>query len=345
VVSLVPRVVLTELERRGIPAERLLARHGLTRASLEDPEAWVSQRAHAKFFRDAVEASGDPAFAWAVGSHTPVEATRMVGQGAMLSATVRQALQTWSRYYELFLDGAQIGTRSTSQHDAVLWTRLPSFPPLHDNCLSFAAVLLRVIERISGPVRPLELQVTGAAPSRDAAAVVEKAVGAPVRWGAAHFEVRLPPGTFDRPTFTSDPAFRGRMIELAERDLAMRSGASIVARVRAAILREGLDRSSDIVRVANLLGTTPRTLQRWLTEEGRSFTEVRDVVLAQAARRMLAEEGAPIAVAASRLGFSSRTAFQRSVKRWTGKTPGELARKSPAGDPRKSQNRDAGDAP
>ncbi len=53
------RAVLQELDARTIPAEKLLARHGFTRADLEDPERWVPLRRHSAFFGAAVAASGD----------------------------------------------------------------------------------------------------------------------------------------------------------------------------------------------------------------------------------------------------------------------------------------------
>jgi AraC-like DNA-binding protein len=82
---------------------------------------------------------------------------------------------------------------------------------------------------------------------------------------------------------------------------------------------------------ARHLGTTGRTLQRRLREEGTSFNEVldevrRDVALAQMrARRQSIDELAFV------LGFEKSSSFHRAFKRWTGLTPGEFRRQgSPA---------------
>jgi len=316
------RVILGEFERRGLASGRLLARSGLSREQVMRSGGWIPIRAHAAFFRLAVEASGDPAFAWVVGRITPPEVLGAVGSAVSVSSTMREGLETWARFFHLHADGARLSIRSTPAFDAISWELPPAFPAAHDNCLSFAAAVLAGMERSLGPVRPLGIDVTGAAPA--GAAGVEGVVGAPIRWGADRFELRIPPGILDRRLAAPSPSLRARLVRMAEQDDATHSTTSTARRVRATILREGLDRASDIVRVANLLGTTPRTLQRWLREEGLSFTEVRDEMLAEAARRMLSEDGAPVAVAARRLGFSSRTAFQRFVKRWSGKTPGEL---------------------
>ena len=104
----------------------------------------------------------------------------------------------------------------------------------------------------------------------------------------------------------------------------MRRGASASRRVRAVILQFGFDGSRSIAVVARALGTTARSLQRWLAEESLTFLEVRDSALREAALAMLGDPEIPVSDAAFRLGFSSRRGFHEAVKRWTGRTPGEL---------------------
>ncbi len=324
--AFITRAILLELEGRGIDATPFLARAGLHRRVVEDVDSWVPQRAHAALYRLAIEASGDPAFGVAVGRRVPIQVMRVAGHCAALSSTVREAMETWGRFSDLVAEETRFGVRSTPRLDAVFWTRPPALPPLHDDGPSFAVAVLSFIEFAAGPVRPIELLLTGP-PPRERATLVE-ALGTPVRWNAEHFELRLPAGTLDRPLRFSDPAFRARLSEIAESDLEIRGGKSAEARVRAAIVRAGFDRSARVAAVANLLGTTARTLQRNLEGEGKTFRGVRDEALRDAAMEMLGEEGSDVAAVAFRLGFSSRASFHRAVRRWTGRTPAGLRRES-----------------
>jgi AraC-like DNA-binding protein len=97
-------------------------------------------------------------------------------------------------------------------------------------------------------------------------------------------------------------------------------------RVRAAIQQELITtHHPNIEGVARALGTSPRTLQRRLLEEGTSFRDVVEEVRAELARRYLGERVALHDVA-FRLGYAEVSAFLRAFKRWTGMTPTQFRR-------------------
>jgi AraC-like DNA-binding protein len=319
------RAVLQELDARAIPAEKLLARHGFTRAELEDPEGWVPLRRHNAFFGAAVEASGDPTFGFAVGDRIPYQATGVVGHCAALSRDVREAWETWSRFSDLVVDDTEYGLRSTPEFDAIFFRRPPALLPLPLDGMSFAACVVAGLREMIGPLSPVELLLTGPAP-RSSRAVLERAFGAPIRYGAERVELRLPPGTFDRPIRFASPGTRAIFMAAAERELAKRRGRRTADRVRAAVLTLGLDRRPTVQEVAGALGTTDRTLQRWLADESLTFSAILGDTIHEAAVDMLRDQGLPVAEVFHRLGFSSHSAFRRAVRRWTGKTPEELQR-------------------
>ena len=316
------RAVLLELDLRAIPADELLARHGFTRAELEDPEGWVPLRRHNAFFAAAVTASGDAAFGFAVGAKIPYQTTGVVGHLLMHSRNSREAWETWSRFSDLVVDDTEFGVRSTPGFDAVFFRRPPALLPLPLDGMSFAACVMVGMREMTGPVDPIELLLPGPAPA--SRALLEKAFGAPIRYGAEHFELRLPPGTLDRPLRFASASTLAIFVAAAERELAQRKGRRAVDRVRAAILGLGFDPRPTVEDVAGALGTTPRTLQRWLADESLTFSSVLGDTIRDAAIDMLREQGLPVADVARRLGFSSRIAFHRAMLRWTGKSPAEL---------------------
>lgn len=79
--------------------------------------------------------------------------------------------------------------------------------------------------------------------------------------------------------------------------------------------------ASDIARD---LFITTKTLARRLKREGSTFQRVKDTVLAELARRYLAEGEISVEAIAMLLGYSEAAAFRRAFKRWQGVSPLEF---------------------
>ncbi|MEQ1765373.1 MAG: AraC family transcriptional regulator [Pyrinomonadaceae bacterium] len=76
-----------------------------------------------------------------------------------------------------------------------------------------------------------------------------------------------------------------------------------------------------VTEVARTLGVSERTLQRELSNEKTSFSALLDSTRRGQALRHLQDPGTTVAEISFLLGFSEPSAFHRSFKRWTGKTP------------------------
>lgn len=83
---------------------------------------------------------------------------------------------------------------------------------------------------------------------------------------------------------------------------------------------------ASVESVASALGTSPRTLQRRLTERGTTFAEARAGWIERRATSLLAETELSIEEIAARLGYGSRAAFERAYVRWTGRPPASSRR-------------------
>ena len=64
-----------------------------------------------------------------------------------------------------------------------------------------------------------------------------------------------------------------------------------------------------------------RTLQRRLTQEGMSFSELLDVTRREVACDLAREGSSAVSELAWHLGFSEAAAFGRAFRRWTGELP------------------------
>jgi AraC-like DNA-binding protein len=96
------------------------------------------------------------------------------------------------------------------------------------------------------------------------------------------------------------------------------------ALVRGLILQHlgGEDCTND--RIATELGLHPRTLNRRLKAEGKSFEGIKDEVRRDAALRYLQQSDMPLTQIAERLGYAETSVLSRRCVRWFGASPRQL---------------------
>lgn len=111
------------------------------------------------------------------------------------------------------------------------------------------------------------------------------------------------------------------------------------ARLRSLIRPQILKGDPSMAGAARQLGLHPRTLRRYLAEEGLTFEGVRDEVRYVVARDLLGLTGLPVGEVAAALAFSSHAAFVEAFRRWSGTTPTQwrrVARAEAAPHPRRA---------
>jgi AraC-like DNA-binding protein len=144
---------------------------------------------------------------------------------------------------------------------------------------------------------------------------LEKALGGPVRWGAAVNAMIIPRRLLGVSSPLTDPVLHWGAVEslMEARRRSMSEG-----------VKERIERllsQSEFPRVrfdeaARMLGLSQRTLTRRLFEQGVSYRALVDSELRQRARHWLDSGLLAHAEIAERLGFSEMTSFNRACRRW-----------------------------
>jgi len=146
---------------------------------------------------------------------------------------------------------------------------------------------------------------------------------APIRFGAEVYKV-----SFDRDVamqriempaaegLSANAVYQKIAETIAGKHAAFGRSNSVATRVRDALTR-GIVEQPD---VAKQMGLSVATLRRRLAAEGLRFRDLREEVLNETAKRLLAE-GRSVSDVADALGFSEVRAFSRAFKDWNGETP------------------------
>jgi AraC-like DNA-binding protein len=138
--------------------------------------------------------------------------------------------------------------------------------------------------------------------------------------------IALDASLLDKQVIGADPVVEAAMLKYVAEVTSHLPDDGTAGSVRRIVFETLESGEPAIESVARRLGTTPRTLQRRLHDEGTSFHQVLDEVRREVAVSHMRGRRATIDEVAFLLGFEKPSSFHRAFKRWTGVTPGEFRR-------------------
>lgn len=147
--------------------------------------------------------------------------------------------------------------------------------------------------------------------------------GAEVRFDCPSAVLRVPSRLSSMPVSGGNELLRGIAIDYLDTHFGHKDvpNSDLVA----AILSEQLgSEGPDLPKVARLLSLHPRSLQRALSAEGTTFTDVVDRVRRSQALDLITTTNLPFSHIAARLGMNEQSSLTRAVRRWFDTSPSEL---------------------
>ncbi|OBF98748.1 AraC family transcriptional regulator [Mycolicibacter sinensis] len=188
-------------------------------------------------------------------------------------------------------------------------------------------IAVRIIQLLGGPqARAGAIVFMHAQRAPDEA--YRQALDCPVRFGQTWCGFELPARLGEQRIENADPNTRRLATSYLESTYLPNSPllSVRVAELARRLLPTG---QCNIDVIAAELAMHPRTLQRQLATEGMGCRAVIDQQRRDQAMRYLAEPDLPIQHIVALLGYSEQSAFNRSCRRWFGKTPRQLRDSGP----------------
>jgi AraC-like DNA-binding protein len=309
----------------GASAERALHGTGLSVAELHSPATKISLDQLVTGYQNAIKLGRDPSLAYRLGSNIHVSLYGMYGYAILCSTDFRRTMDFAVRYHQLATPLASISFAETHQG---IWT---IEPVVHRH---MSAELYRfVVELQFGTHVSLHRDVMGPAfVPREVCIAYRPAdieflstlIGCPVR-----AEQRKNQLIFDSNWLDAVPALGNRITFSALTEVCdhlledMRRRTGIAGRIREILLQTIANRPS-FAQIAELLGTTTRTLRRQLRDENVSFRQLTDELRTHIAMKYLQDTTMTNEDIAFALGFSDAANFRHAFRRWTKKTPREF---------------------
>jgi AraC-like DNA-binding protein len=322
------RVLMGYLEKHGVDTAPIRRRAALEGVDLAHPEQRLPESVPREVWRLAAEETGDEAIGVHVAEALTPGAVDVLEYAFRASPTLGDGLGQVARYIRVMHDRGTVSL--VPEGDGVrLTASVPPGHPVHRQQIEFFfAIWLRLARDTCKPdLAPLDASFPHEPPAR--LDEHRRFFACPLRFGQPVMGLLMARGDLDRPMHGADPALAALLGRQLDKLLvSLPEDASVSARARVLVKDDLPSGSVSVDRVARQLAMSVRTLARRLEAEGTSFRHLLDSVRRELAVAHLGDPQMDLAEIAFLLGFSESSAFHRSFKRWTGRTPLEFRRQA-----------------
>jgi len=321
--ALTARMVLEACRSQGVDTAPILAAAEIDQATIDDPEGRVTLDQMRRFWQAAVTESRDPAIGLHAGVQVPRGLYGLLDYIFSYSPTIGVALTRFGDYAPLINNWATISVddRGDQLHVVIEvgWGAVPRTTAEY-----IAALLIDRSQLLWGNRwSPDLVRFEFAEPEAfETPGEHSRVLRCPIEFGAPVTEVIVSRSTWEEPVRTADPGLVALLRQQADQVLAqLPTSSGFVDEVRDKVRASMAGGDQRIDDIADQLGTSGRTLQRRLAEEGITFGEIVDEVRLESAKIALADLSMSLAHVAYFLGFEEQSSFSRAFKRWTGTSP------------------------
>jgi AraC-like DNA-binding protein len=304
--------IIQHARKSDIPIDALLRRAHLPANFGEDRTAIVSTASWHALYDQLSRETGTPDVGWQVGISSRLSAfSQEFTQGMASAPSLFEALRFASRF----------GTRHCTSHQVSIRTRGDFGYVIHSNggdrlpgagqrSLARTGSIVLVVREFLGDDWQPDVVAVNAAPSElptDGSFEGTRVICRP-----GYDMVRLPRKAL---------AARCRSPIITNNDQGTPIPGHITARLENLLKPCLIDACPGIAGMAEMLGTSPRSLQRRLTEAGTCYSEIVQRVRYKVAAEMLRDSDMRVIDVANTLGYEDASHFSRFFRRIAGITP------------------------
>lgn len=315
------------LAEQGISPEDSLKGSGVAADQIYDAATLTSVRQYAAVCKNAMALSHDPATPFKVGSRLHLAAYGMYGYALMSCLSLRDYFRLGVKYHRLATPTLTIVW--TEYPDRVVWTFPDAFISSPTRELGeflieqqFTQHVTHLQDVAGHSCPPVKACFPYPAPAY--ADIYPKYLGCPCYFGQEQCELVYDSAILDQKPQLANRHSATLIQEICDRLIGQAKTSSGASGEVYQILMRKPGEFPQMDAVADAMQMTSRTLRRRLEAEGTSFVAIVDDVRCSLATEYLKTTKMSTEDIAMLLGFSDAANFRRALKRWTGKSLGEL---------------------
>lgn len=306
----------------GFDPTPLFRKLGVDPEVINNPYARLPQKTVNDLWRRAIEVTGDDCLGIKAGCHWHPSQFGALGYAWLASSTLRTALNRIARNLWLLNDIQEVRLEETPVgfvYSLLSKAARDKMSSHDDACL---AILIEMCRSNYGEqLNPVA--VTFTRPKPNCSEEHSAHFRCPVEFGAGQNSLTLPMQAIDRPLQGDNPTLARLSDQAIIKHQIYMEQTQFTERVKALIIDQLASGNIKLQKIADLLLVTPRTLQRRLKSEGKSFSGLVEETRRELADKYIRENSFNLKEISFLLGFSEESAFSRAFKRWTGQSPSD----------------------
>jgi AraC-like DNA-binding protein len=317
----VPIVLLDQAGALGVDRRALMTAAGLTAAELKDPDGRVPSEKVWKIWHALAQQLPDEALGLtlAEGKGHPAP-FGLVSYSIHYSRTLKRAVHRLARYSRIVAETVRLHIESGESECRIVLESDPQFETLRHPIDLRLANIVGMLRNLSGSsLSPLEVELPY--PKLSDVSHHRRYFAAPLRFGRPQAALRYRAAQLELPIIQADETLAGYLDRLAEQKLRELEEHTWTGKVSRALWPELSSGSPSLEHVASILSVSPRTLQRYLREEGGSFRKVLEDLRRRMSKQLMGRKGIAASEVAFLLGYGDATSFHHAFRRWHRTTP------------------------
>ncbi|MCI0659162.1 MAG: AraC family transcriptional regulator, partial [Acidobacteria bacterium] len=328
VLTRVPLLLLEQARRLGVDRRVLMTEAGLSPTDFKDLDGRVPSSKIWKLWQALIRQVPDVALGLRMGDNprSPIR-YGLVGYTLAYSRTVQEALHRLARYSRIISETIQVGVEKRGGRCRILLESDPQFELLRHPIDTRLANILSAVRNLSGkPVAPIEVELPY--PKLADTSYHRHFFDAPLRFSRPKAALWFYTTDLELPIQHADDTLVGYLDRLAEEKLKELSGTSLSERLGRALWSELSGGMPPLRRVAELVGMSPRTLQRYLRKEGKTYRTALEEFRREMSTHLMHHRKLAVYEVAFLLGYADPSSFHRAFRRWHRKSPRAYRRAS-----------------
>lgn len=314
------------MRENNMDPNALLVTAGIPLAALEDDELRVSLNAYSQLLEDSAELIQCPDIGLKMALHQDISILGPIAIAMQNAATIGDGIVVCERFLHTHSSGIRVTTHPDHPKPGLTALRLtlllPAWIPSGQLMEQCVADLYHFVQWLADDTPPTVAVHFPHEQIADAECY-EAIFKCIPHFSQERAEIHLPTEFLKRDMQGASQAMHNISVEYLQLRYSP-SDQSVGNRVEE-ILKRALSSTRgrrDVV--AQLLSMHPRTLQRRLAAEGRSFQAILDSVRKAEIKRWLTETDIALAQVAGLVGLADQTVLTRNCKRWFDATPAQI---------------------
>ena len=320
------RLAYTGLRNLNVDADEVIRRSGLEPEKLYQPNLRTKFSAQPRFWKAAIELSGDPCIGLHLGEKMPVYKGQILEYLLLSSETFGEGLKRVLNYQRLISD-AMHGDLTESPHACL--TNYFSGQQYVTPHLAEAIVvsLIRFLQSVTeGKFKPDKIVFTH--PANAHISEYQRILQCDVEFNAKAFKLYFPNEMLKQRSLYAEPELLNMHVQSADQHIELLEKQDLIADIRSQIgaLLESGDISLETI--SSRLGLRSRQLRHQLNLAGTSLQRIINQHRRSLSKRLLSQTDEAISEIVYLTGFSEPSTFYRAFKRWEGVTPIQYRQRS-----------------